>query len=96
MKLLSLITLAILASLATADQWDNIDWNKVVPVEDLPGFWDNKSPFVKSKYASKGGRVVGGNIAAPHQFPYQAAILLNFAEGVALCGGSVISSVRFV
>ena len=27
-------------------EYDNIDWEKVVPVEDLPGFWDDKDPIL--------------------------------------------------
>jgi len=37
------------------------------------------------------GRIVNGEIAAAHQFPYQVAILVQRAAGSSLCGGSVIS-----
>ncbi|KAF4521950.1 hypothetical protein B566_EDAN009478 [Ephemera danica] len=34
------------------------------------------------------GYIIGGSEAAPHQFPYQAAI---FLDGVGFCGGSLIN-----
>lgn len=38
-----------------------------------------------------GGRVVGGQLANPGQFPYQVALFVNMWLGTALCGGSLIS-----
>ena len=38
MKLVAAILFAVLAVSANADMWDNIDWDKVVPVQDLPVF----------------------------------------------------------
>lgn len=37
------------------------------------------------------GRIIGGTIATPNQFPYQAGILLRLPKKRAWCGGSIIS-----
>ena len=96
MKLFVAILFAVCA-LAAADEWDNIDWDKVVPVEDLPGFWDDKDPILRPTEESKrNGRIVGGELASPHQFPYQVALLTTFGGGTGLCGGSVIGPVRIL
>lgn len=69
----------------------NIDWNKVVPVQDIPGFWDNKDVRFAPPPSGPISRVVGGNFAKPGQFPWQAALVLNINGFEGLCGGSVIS-----
>ena len=94
MKLLVAVLFAVCA-LAAADEWDNIDWDKVVPVEDLPGFWDDKDPILKPiEGSNRNGRIVGGAQAAAHQFPFQVAVLTTFGGGgTGLCGGSVIGPV---
>ncbi|XP_058457025.1 uncharacterized protein LOC131434371 [Malaya genurostris] len=39
-----------------------------------------------------GSKIAGGSIANQQQFPYQAAILINFPDGSGtLCGGSIVS-----
>lgn len=95
MKLLLIAFIVISAVFASPkiDPWNNIDWDKVVPVQDLPGFWDNRDPALRPKSPSHGSRVVGGSVAIPHQFPYQAAVLVALPTGTGLCGGSVISNV---
>ena len=95
MKLLSIAIFLISAvCAANTDQWDNFDWDKVVPVHELiPGFWNDKDPALRHKSPYHGSRVSGGAIAIPHQFPYQAAIVVALPTGSGLCGGSVISNV---
>ena len=40
-----------------------------------------------------GERIVGGQIAKPHQIPHQAALLIKKTSvGAILCGGSLISN----
>ncbi|XP_039487757.1 brachyurin [Drosophila santomea] len=38
-----------------------------------------------------GGRITGGQIAEPNQFPYQVGLLLYVNGGAAWCGGTIIS-----
>ncbi|XP_061395936.1 brachyurin-like [Musca vetustissima] len=37
------------------------------------------------------GRITNGELAKPGQFPYQVGLSLNFAQGNAWCGGTLIS-----
>lgn len=94
MKLVVATVLAVLLASAAADDanWD-IDWSKVVPVTDLPGFWDGRiiKPF-SSTTSGQSGRIVGGEIAEPNAHPYQVGLLMAFATGTGLCGGSVLNS----
>lgn len=67
MKVLSVL---LFVALAAAE----IDWDNVKPVTEMAGFWDGRSPELRRSYLSmksKSGRIVNGDIAAPHQFPYQ-------------------------
>lgn len=50
-----------------------IDWDNVKPATEMEGFWEGRSPLLYKAYMSKksNGRIVNGEIAAPHQFPYQ-------------------------
>lgn len=47
---------------------------------------------VASANPDRSGRIVNGDEATPHQFPYQVAVLSHSATGAGLCGGSVISA----
>jgi len=38
-----------------------------------------------------GGRITGGQLAEPNQFPHQVGLLLYVTGGAAWCGGSIIS-----
>lgn len=42
--------------------------------------------------SERSGRIVNGDIADAHQFPYQVALLSTGSGGTGLCGASVISS----
>jgi hypothetical protein len=61
----------LLAAAASAE----IDWANVKPVTMMDGFWDGRDPFYVSTFKAvegqRNGRIVNGEIAAPHQFPYQ-------------------------
>lgn len=76
MKVLAVLFLAALASA-------EIDWANVKPVMDIDGFWDGRDPNLARAYqAAKAkralsGRIVNGNEATPHQFPYQVRRLTH-------------------
>ncbi|KAG4075794.1 hypothetical protein HA402_003620 [Bradysia odoriphaga] len=100
------LALTLLASAVLADEFQNvdIDWSNVKPIAYYPKFWDNKpahmrpSPRFFDEYerqrAKNGGLIVGGRPAQPHQFPYQAAVLMFLPDigGQALCGGSLVGT----
>jgi len=92
MKLLILACLAIAASANPIEP--EIDWSRVVPVHELPGFWDGRElrPSAVLSEDSRTGRIVGGAIVTPHAHPYQAGLLMTFGGGTGLCGGSAISA----
>jgi chymotrypsin len=94
MKLIVAAIFAVLAvsAAAEAENWE-IDWSKVVPVQDMPGFWDGREirPIVSPEDMTRTGRIVGGTIVTPHSIPFQAALLMQFGGGTGLCGGSAIS-----
>lgn len=95
MKLIVAALFAMLAVSAFAeDDWVEIDWSKVVPVTDMPGFWDGREirPAFYPGDQTRSGRIVGGAIVTPHTHPYQAGLLMSFSGGTGLCGGSLIST----
>jgi len=97
---------ALLATSSFADEFINadVDWSTVKPIIYYPRFWDNKSPELRppasffENYEREArhpsGRVVGGQIAQPHQFPYQVALLTFIPDlgGQGFCGGSLIGT----
>ena len=98
MKLIVAAVFALLAVSAYAESssdWNQIDWSKVVPVTELPGFWDGRDlgpAFYKGPERTRAGRIVGGQVVNPHSHPYQAGLLVQMGGGTALCGASVIGS----
>lgn len=65
MKLLILACLAAAAfatPIAEEPEWVEIDWTKVVPVTDMPGFWDGRDikPAFYPGDQTRTGRIVGG------------------------------------
>jgi hypothetical protein len=74
MKFFAVLLLAVAASA-------EIDWDNVKPVMMMDGFWDGRDPFFVKTYkpveAQRNGRIVNGDIAAPHQFPYQVRRIKN-------------------
>ena len=67
---------------------------KVLPVTDMPGFWDGREirPAVYPGDQTRTGRIVGGDIVSPHTHPYQVGLLMTFGGGTGLCGGSIIAA----
>jgi chymotrypsin len=97
MKLLVALLFVFLAVSAYAEEeaeWVEIDWSKVVPVTEIPGFWDGRE--IKAKLFpdtnTRSSRIVGGTIVAPNSIPFQAGLLINWSGGTALCGGSALSN----
>jgi hypothetical protein len=65
MKLIVATIFALLAVSARAEveaEWVEIEWSKVLPVTDMPGFWDGREirPAVYPGDMSRTGRIVGG------------------------------------
>jgi hypothetical protein len=63
MKLIVAAILALFAVSAHAEaDWVEIDWSKVVPVAEMPGFWDGREirPAVYPGDMTRTGRIVGG------------------------------------
>ncbi|XP_058835972.1 transmembrane protease serine 9-like [Topomyia yanbarensis] len=64
----------------------------------LPTFWIRLPNVDYRARVNEGGpgggsKIAGGSIANKQQFPYQAAILINFPDGSGtLCGGSIVSA----
>jgi secreted trypsin-like serine protease len=94
MKLTALAFITLFAVAAAEVDWENIDWSTVVPVQDMPGFWDGRDirPVHYPGDMTRTGRIVGGEIVTPHTHPYQAGLLISFGGGTGLCGGTVISN----
>jgi len=97
------LILAVLATSAFAEDYENvdIDWSNVRPIEYYPEFWADKpesirppASFFEKFEQQRNGRIVGGSIASPHQFPYQAGVLMFLPQigGQALCGGSLVNN----
>ena len=94
MKLFFVALFSSWALLAFADEenW-NVDWSKVVPIIDIPGFWDGREikPIVYPVDQSRTGRIVGGEVVVPGTHPYQAGLLISLPGGTGLCGGSIVA-----
>jgi secreted trypsin-like serine protease len=86
--------LVLLIAFVAAAAAENIevDWSMVKPIREMPGFWDNKPAILQARGKSyiRDRRIVNGEIATPHQFPYQAGLLMSFPTGTGLCGGAFI------
>lgn len=96
MKLLILAIFAVAAVSAVENyngpEWQEIDWSKVIPVTEMPGFWDNTVfAQIYPKPNARAPRIVGGEEAQPNAHPYQVAQLQTWIIFQTLCGGSVIS-----
>jgi secreted trypsin-like serine protease len=65
----------------------------IVPVEEMPGFWEGRD-FPKASYTpnTRDRRIVGGTEVVPHSHPYQVALHISFGAGTGLCGGSVLTT----
>ncbi|XP_050075954.1 brachyurin-like [Anopheles maculipalpis] len=92
MKTFSVVALLALAVVASGE-WIEIDWSKVKPIEEFDHYWQRLPAELQFlRYARPSQRIVNGEEAVPGQFPYQIALLSNFAAGGGLCGGTVITN----
>lgn len=83
------------AILAVSSAASMFGFDNVRPIYEIKE-WQDKHPalakYVPKQSSGVTGRIVGGQEANPHQFPFQVAVLSPFEEGsVGLCGGSIIS-----
>lgn len=69
-----------------------IDISNATPVIDLPDFWEGRIKPDWYRSPSRRGRIVGGSIVPPHTHPYQAGLFMTHRAGIALCGGSILST----
>uniref|UniRef100_A0A182MPM4 Peptidase S1 domain-containing protein n=1 Tax=Anopheles culicifacies TaxID=139723 RepID=A0A182MPM4_9DIPT len=86
------VLLVGLLAVASAE-WIDIDWSQVRPIDEFDHYWA-RLPAEMQIYRKliPTHRVVNGQEATPGQFPYQIALLSNFATGTGLCGGSVLTN----
>jgi secreted trypsin-like serine protease len=76
-----------------APEYAPFDATLIVPVEDLPGFWEGRElPKEVFTPNPRSARIVGGVEVVPNSHPYQVALHMNFGTGTGLCGGSVLST----
>ncbi|XP_044735540.1 brachyurin-like [Chrysoperla carnea] len=69
------------------------DWENVKHIEYVSPVLKNKPKLHPSSKFE--GRIVGGEEAKPHEFPHQAALLVQMGNQVGFCGGTLISK-RYV
>ncbi|XP_053662965.1 brachyurin-like [Anopheles marshallii] len=73
-------------------EWIEIDWPSVRPIEEFDHYWDRLPAELQVYRTMRGShRITNGQEATPGQFPYQIALLIDFSQGTALCGGSVLT-----
>ncbi|XP_053662398.1 brachyurin-like [Anopheles marshallii] len=85
------ILLAVLCGVAALPAKHSIDWSQVRPIE---AFDHIKAHLPVNRYTAPGTpqrRVVNGQEASPGQFPYQVALVGQYAAGVGLCGASILT-----
>lgn len=77
MKLFILAICAVAAVSAVEDynapEYNTIDWSKVIPAHEEPGFWENTVFAQLVPTNNRERRIVGGVEATPNAHPYQAA-----------------------
>ncbi|EAL39889.3 AGAP005689-PA [Anopheles gambiae str. PEST] len=85
------LVFAVLAAVASAE-WIDIDWSTVRPIEEFDHYWE-RLPAELQVYREKlpSHRITNGQEATPGQFPFQIALISEFASGNGLCGGSVLT-----
>lgn len=67
------------------------DWTKITSPLDSPKYAEILSRFYPTiPNFSRQPKIVGGEVAAEGQFPFQVAMFLNAATGSFFCGGSII------
>ncbi|ETN60289.1 brachyurin [Anopheles darlingi] len=74
-------------------KWIDIDWSKVRPIEEFDHYWARLPAEMQIyRHARPSPRIIGGQEASPGQFPYQVALLGEFALGIGVCGGSILTN----
>ncbi|XP_070496664.1 brachyurin-like [Chironomus tepperi] len=69
------------------------DASTILPIEDMPGFWEGRDlPKAYTTTNVRDRRIVGGQEAVPNSIPWQVALHISVTGGTALCGGSVLST----
>ncbi|XP_062552376.1 brachyurin-like [Armigeres subalbatus] len=89
MKHLALFITVLTVSCA---EWIEIDWSKVRPIHTFDRYWahiPDKLQYLRQLVPPI--RMIDRQDATPGQFPYQAALILNFTDGLALCGGTILT-----
>ncbi|KAG5668459.1 hypothetical protein PVAND_016399 [Polypedilum vanderplanki] len=91
--LLTIFAIAVVSAVEdyNAPEWQPIDWAKVIPADELPGFWENTVFAQLAPRSNRERRIVGGHEATPHAHPYQVALIHQRVILATMCGGSVIS-----
>uniref|UniRef100_A0A2A4K239 Peptidase S1 domain-containing protein n=1 Tax=Heliothis virescens TaxID=7102 RepID=A0A2A4K239_HELVI len=100
MKFLA-VTLVALAAVVSAR---NVDLQNVIDLEDITAYGylaKVGAPLAESirkaeEEANRGSisRIAGGSAASLGQIPFQAGLLIDFDEGRAACGGSLLNAQR--
>lgn len=95
MKAKSLVIFFAVAVAGTVSTGDFlVDFSKALPIQEIPGFWNNRIFKPTSGFHHKfdrNERVVGGNEARPNEHPYQCALFLIVNWWTAFCGCVLIS-----
>jgi len=93
------LILAIFVAVASAaENYDGpeyapFDASTIIPVQDMPGFWEGRDfPAAFTDPIARNRRIVGGVEVVPHSHPYQVALHITFGGGTGLCGGSVLTT----
>lgn len=90
-----IFTVLIISAASSAEE--TIDYSRVLPRTEIPGFWENRliAPIIfKKSFHQKfdrNERIVGGNETKPNAHPYQVGVLMTFTWWTGMCGGCLIS-----
>jgi secreted trypsin-like serine protease len=94
MRFTSLIILTIFLAVALAVEEPKIDYSKVLPRQEVPGFWAGRKIRPINDFHHKfdrASRIVGGDEVKPNAHPYQVGLLINVMWWTSLCGGCLLS-----
>ncbi|XP_052893425.1 brachyurin-like [Anopheles moucheti] len=85
------VLLAVLCGGSALPAKNSIDWSQVRPIEEFEHIKVHLPVHRISAPGTPQRRVVNGQEASPGQFPYQVALVGQYAAGVGLCGASVLT-----
>lgn len=82
-----IVLIAALAAVALAEE-------EARPIIERLLMYPDKYPLFAELYQTnvRQGRIVGGQIASPGQFPHQVALFLNTKDGRYFCGGTILNA----